>query len=261
MNIIATYNETKAEYRLRRTGEFGVVNLDYLQRWGADYNYVTHKSRPSRNKAGVSILGLPATARFVENNDGGIVSLHRDLQLWMHELCKSRVPSMSDQQAKNSWYSLMEDGKFITDHAGSATHANFVNNTNLLKEPMKLKPMVTGGTILKIKGERRVKGVDCYVIEAVNPTGDYRQYTPQTHWWLFFYPTISRREQVVRPDHALIENLSIPFPQYNEQVILPVFAMAGMNENYVPKDRVTLVSGDFPSPYVGRDIANPYQGR
>jgi hypothetical protein len=168
---------------------------------------------------------------------------------------------MSDAQAKNEWRGLMWGGRMITDHAGSDTHADFVNGNNLDQEPMKLKPMVTGGTVLKIKGERRVGGTDCYVIEAVNPTGNYRQYNPVTHWWLFFYPAISRREQVIRNDYALIENMSIPFGWYSEQTILPVFAMAGMNENYIQKDRVKIIPNDeqLPSPYVGRLNKNPYQ--
>ncbi len=232
----------------RGEGKFGVVNLDFDQRW-EDGTY--RKSRPSRNGSPIYTEGLPATSRFIVSGNSEYVLLKEDLQRWMHDLCKARVPSIGEQEAKDSWKSLMDGGRYITDFAGSDTNADYINGTHLDVEPMKLKPMVTGGALLKIIGERRLGGYDCYVVEAINPTGNYRQYSPATHPHLFFQPTISRREQIVTRWHALIEYLSIPFPQYRDNVILPVFAMAGMNENYIPKFRVRVL-GEYeptPSPY------------
>ncbi len=261
----------------KRIGLFGVVKLDYDQAWiQDDGSIITGKSRPSRNNADDGIRGLPATARFmVENSKRDNISLHQDLQLWMHDLCRQRIPGTSEAEAQKSWGSLTSgsgmSARFFTDFAGSDTHADYVNGNNLDKEPMKGKPLVTGGAILKIIGERRVAGTNCYVVEAINPTGNYRQYNPRDHWWLFFYPTVSAREQVRDAEGNLlyfIEYISEPFPQYKNKTVMPVFATAGENENYIPKGRVKIL-GEYdalPSPFVNSAVpgsetyyyANPY---
>lgn len=249
----------------KRIGVFGVVKLDYDQVWlQDDGSTVTKKSRPSRNGVENRIRGLPATARFmVANPKTDTVSLHQDLQLWMHDLCRRRIPSTPEAQAKMSWRSLTSgsgmSARFFTDFAGSETHADYVNGNNLDKEPMKGKPLVTGGTILKIIGARKVGGTNCHVVEAINPTGNYRQYNPRDHWWLFFYPTVSAREQVKDANGKLlyfIEYISEPFPQYKNNTVMPVLAMAGQNENYIPKGRVRILAENeaLPSPYLNSSV-------
>src|SRR3989304_1725923 len=95
------------------SGKFGVVNLDYDQSWFMDSGqwagkWVTHLSRCTRNGVGGNTInGLPATARFMVG--GGMpdtVELHSDLQLWWHGLCRARIPSTPDEEAKASWRSL-----------------------------------------------------------------------------------------------------------------------------------------------------------
>ena len=250
---------------LKRIGVFGVVKLDYDQSWlQDDGTTVTKKSRPSRNGVENRIRGLPATARFmVTASNGGIVSLHQDLQLWMHDLCRQRIPSTPEAEAKMSWRSLTTgsgmSARFFTDFAGSETHADYVNGNNLNKEPMKGKPLVTGGTILKIIGGRRVGGTDCHVVEAINPTGNYRQYNPRDHWWLFFFPTISARVQVKDASGKFLyflEYISEPFPQYKNKTVMPVLALAGQSENYIPKGRVRILAENepLPSPYLNSSV-------
>lgn len=260
--VVADFGNTQVNYTPNtRVGKFGVVILDYDRvRKRDDGKVVTHKSRPSFNGSPIRTKSLPATARFIVSGSDEYVTLHKDLQLWMHSLSWNRAPSMSEVEAKDSWRSLTWDGRMITDYAGSSTHADYVNGTHLDREPMKLKPMVTGGSIVKIIGERRVKGVDCYIVEAINPTGNYRQYNPTDHWWLFFFPTSSVRDRVITRESAEIENISNPFPQYKDRAILPIFAMAGQNENYIAKDVVRILRGDesLPNPYYPlRD--NPYK--
>lgn len=242
LNIKVSFNFAD---KPRGEGKFGIVKADYDQLW-EDGTF--RKSRPSRNGSSLTTYGLPATARFIVGSGDEYVSLHQDLQVWMHNLCKARVPSIGEQEAKDSWKSLMWGGRYITDFAGSDQNADYINGTHLDVEPMKLKPSVTGGALLKIKGERNLGGYACYIVEAIDPTGDYRQYSPATHPHLFFEPTISRREQIITRWHALIEYLSIPFPQYRDNTILPVFAMAGMNENYLPKFRVKVLDEYEPTP-------------
>lgn len=259
-------------------GIFGVVNLDYDQVWIDDSGKsVTGLSRCTRNGVGgVTINGLPATARFmVAGGMPDTIDLHADLQLWWHGLCRARIPGTSDDEAKKSWRSLTSgsgmQARFMTDYAGTDTHADYVNGANLDKGPAKAKPLVTGGAILKIIGERRVGGTDCYVVETIDPTGNYRQYNPREHWWLFFYPSISLRKPMWDAKGnftKFLEYLSVPFPQYKNLAVVPVFGMAGRAENYQPKNRMRIIdiAQPLPSPYLNstapgyetRFYANPY---
>lgn len=263
------------------SGKFGVVNLNYDQRWVMDDGRVLyHVSRPTRNGTkGVVINGAPDTARFMVA--GGIpdtVDLHSDLQLWWHGLCRERIPGTSDAEAKASWRSLTSgggegggEGRFMTDFAGTDTRADYINGVNLDKGVAKAKPMVCGGAILKIIGERTVGGTDCHVVDAIDPIGNYRQFNPRVHFWLFFYPTISRREPMFDAKGQFIgflEYLSVPFPQYKNKALAPVFGVAGRPNNFIPKDRVRLldINQPLPSPFRNSTVigyetplyANPY---
>lgn len=263
-------------------GTFGVVNLNYDQRWVMDDGRVmVHVSRPTRNGTkGVVINGAPDTARFMVA--GGLpdtVDLHSDLQLWWHSLCRERIPSASDEDAKAAWRSLTsgggtadsKEGRFMTDYAGTDTRADYVTGVNLNSGVAKAKPMVCGGSILKIIGERKVGGTDCYVIEAIDPVANYRQFNPRDHFWLFFYPTISRREPTWDSKGNFVkflEYLSVPFPQYKNKALAPVFGAAGRASNFIQKDRVRLIdiNNPLPSPFRNSTVAgyvtplypNPY---
>ena len=252
------------------SGKFGVVNLDYDQSWFMDSGkwagkWVTHLSRCTRNGVGGNTInGLPATARFMVA--GGIpdtVDLHSDLQLWWHGLCRERIPGTSDEEAKASWRSLTSGtgmaARFMTDFAGTDTHADYVSGHNLDKGPAKAKPMVTGGAILKIIGERVVGGTDCWIVEAIDPVGNYRQFNPRDHFWLFFYPTISLRKPIFDTKGNFVkflEYLSIPFPQYKDNALAPVFGAAGRSENYQPKSRMKIIdiNQPLPSPYLNSTV-------
>lgn len=273
--MLASFDNVKVEYAKvsAREGAFAVVNLDYDQAWlQDDGSVIRHKSRPSRNTSAKNVLGLPATARFVvQAGARDSITLHEDLQWWMHSLCVERVPSINESEAKSSWRSLMSgkdmQARFFTDFAGSETNADYINGTNLDKEAMRGKPLSTGGGVLKILENKRIYrigGTNCYKHEAINPFGNYRQYHPSTHFWLFFYPTTSRREGVITRDRALIENLSIPFSQYRDNAVMPVFGAEGNDFNFVPVDRVRIlgVTEKIPSPYVmpfGQYKPNPYE--
>jgi len=250
-----------------------IVNLDYDQLWEGG---VTRVSRPSRNpNVGISVRGLPATARFlVPAGEKDTIRLHRDLQLWMHKLSSDRIPSTPESEKKSSWRSLMsgkgQQARFFTDFAGSETHADYVNGTNLDKEDMKGKPLVTGGAFLEKIGDDRIGGSDCHVVEAIDPTSDFRKFTPATHPHLFFYPSISAR--VVMRDSknnviGILEYISEPFPQYKNKTVMPVFGGEGKSYAFIPKNRTRLFTGkEIPSPFVQSIVrgwetpfyANPY---
>lgn len=256
MKITVDYSNLSSYVSSQNGDVFGLVNLDYDQSWPAsvveDPNRRFHVSRPTRNDAGRAIKGLPATARFLDDT---LVLMTRDIQFWMHEMCWSRSPSMTEEDAKKSWRSLMTNDRFITNFAGNWTNADYVNGTLLNKEAMRLQPMTCGGAILKIIGETRIAGEDCYIFEAIDCFGDYRSYTPETHPYLFYRPNNSVRVEILDSlgnwTGKYRENKADPFPQYKDNSIIPVFAV-GRSENYLPKWRIRLLSDgeSFPSPFV-----------
>lgn len=235
---------------------YGVVKLDYDQQWPSSVvekpNLRFRVSRPTRNSAARKTKGLPATARF---KDDRTVVLTKDLQEWIHKLCWDKAPGMSEKEAKNAWRSLMADDRYTTNYAGSQTRADYVNGTRLSERPIELQPMTTGGAILKILREQRYFGEDCYVFEAINSLGDYRQYNPTDHPHLFYRPSNSVRVEINdsrgRWTGTWRENKSDPFPQYLGQAIIPIFGV-GQSENYLPKWRVRILQqGEaWPSPFV-----------
>jgi hypothetical protein len=233
----------------RREGTLGVVKLDYNQLWPDNGMY--HVSRPTRTNAPRGANTLPATARFMVDK---VVVMTPDIQAWIHYLCRIRCPELSDAEAKNEWRGLMVSWRAITNKAGSDTHADYINGTNLDAEPMQLQPMAMGGAVVKIIGFKTLQGVDCWEFEAIDCFGNYRQYTPLTHPWLFYQPTSSVRQEIIvnnRWTGGYRENISRPFPQYNEKSILPIFGV-GMNVNYLPKWRIRILNAGepFPSPFV-----------
>jgi hypothetical protein len=161
---------------------------------------------------------------------------------------------MSKTDAIKSWNSLMLGKRAFTNYAGSETHANFVAGTNLDADCMQLQPMACGGAILKKVDRRMIRGADCIGFQAINALGDYRKYNPVDHWWLFFQPTSSVREEIWKNSRwtgTWRENISRPFGQYGGKSILPILAV-GDDVNYIPFWRVRfLLEGEaFPSPFV-----------
>lgn len=245
---------------------YGVVNLDYDQLWPEhvieEPKRRFHVSRPTRNGAVRKFKGLPAVARFMVD---AFVKMNRDIQHWMHGLCVDRVSDIPELEGKNSWASLMADDRFITNFFGSTTCADYINGTNLNKDDMKLQPSACGGAILKITGEGRVRGEDCWEFEAIDCLGDYRQFNPIDHWWKFYFPNNSMRVEIWQKSNGVIvppntsnsqwtgyyrENKADPFPQYRNRSIIPVWAV-GTDKNYLAKWRIRILEpGERPSPFV-----------
>lgn len=258
MNIEVSYKDDSKYFSdkfIKEDEIFGLVYLDYDQHWPAvnipnpDHRF--HVSRPTRNDAGRKTKGLPATARF---KDDATVVMTKDIQLWMHEICWNRS-GQSEADAKKSWRSLMANDRYTTNFAGSDTNADYVNGTLLNKSPMQLQPMTTGGAIVKIIGQRMYFGEDCWIFQAINSLGDYKQFNPVDHPYLFYQPSNSVRVDINdskgRWTGKYRENKSDPFPQYNGKAIIPIFAV-GKTENYLPKWRIrVLAKGEvWPSPFV-----------
>lgn len=237
----------------------------------------TGKSRPTNNGSASNKLGLPDTIKGVqENKVKDFVFLSERMQKWMHKLCWERVPSMSESEAKLSWKSLMNGGggqegsqmsaRAFSDYKGTETNADYINGANLDKDPVAMKSILTGGAWVEIIKYMRINGVEVVKIAAIDPLSEFEQLNPSTHPWLFFYPTISRREKVIEGkdnkfNGRFIENLSIPFPQYKDRAVLPIWAQPGTDYVYMPADR--LIERLSPvNPFRGSSYAypNPYEG-
>lgn len=223
----------------------GKVIRDYDTVWPADEEWpkgITHVSRPTRNKAkkdanGKWIQGLPATAR----SEGGInVVLTERLQKWSHkQSCLNSGLWEGSTYAKSSFASLWRGNAFASDHVGSGTHHDYVNDTNVTAPDMVFKAMATCDATLKILGEKIVSKVLCYVVQAINVlTDDVERYSLRdTHLW--YTPQISRREMRLPWGSWLIENKVIPFSMYYDRSVVWLFST--QDYLYIPKYRVRLV--------------------
>lgn len=259
---------------VKRDQTFGVVNPDYDQIWDVDHNYVTKVSRPSRNKVPYDVPGgraLPATARFFDDTP---VKFTCELQEWVHSICCERLASASDLNKKNWFQSLWRGNAFMSNYAGTDTRKNCIGMTNLGADFPQVQPMATGGTLLLILGENKVRGMDCYIFEAINPLEKFHVYHPKKHKWLFFEPTLSARAPLYDDKGYIVgyeEWYQEPFHHYDEKTIIPIFSFIRDERsstgwvNILDKRRVRILQNDepVPNPYVlrdGRKIPNPYEG-
>lgn len=183
-------------------------------------------SRPEINKAPLSVMGLPETCKLIDSRH---VVLTRDLQeYWYGELCK-RNPNMSEAARKTGWKSLTRGWGAVTNKFGSEGYADYINGTNLDKEPMRLEPIVMGGTILTLLGRARMYSEACYKILTDS-------FTIRTG--MFYTPTISRRDRTV-----------IPFSQFDNPLV-PIMTK-DKQYNYIPQNRVRILEDDeTPSPFI-----------
>jgi len=254
-----------------REGLFGVIKLDYDQRWyNDDGTYVESLSRPTRNGAAMSVRGLPATARFPYVGGAETVILYEPLERWMYSLCGGNDLV--------SWRSLLSGGspesgksaRFFSDFAGTETNRSFILGTNPDAEPIKVKPMGCGGTMIKIIGEMNIGHEEGWVFEAVNPFEDFTKINMVEKFWLSFHPTNSVRIAITDVRGYFVnwlEYISEPFHQFDGRALLPILAQNG-RENYIQKSRVRLLSPTelIPSPYLNSVVSgfetpfypNPY---
>ena len=276
-----------------RDGKFGVVNLDYDQLWIEDDGSVKfHLSRPSKEGKPIDVRGLPATARFPVPKGGyETVTLYEPLERWMYALCKSRA-NMTEAGLFSSWRSLLSGGtpehgnsaRFFSDLAGTETNRSFVLGSNPDAEPIKVKPLACGGTIVKIVGETTVAGQPCWIIDVVDPF-NFQATDPDVHYWRLCYPSISIREPIFKYKNGendsagviftdkYIESISEPFTgQFDGKAVIPMLGKDG--RACIQKVRVKILSPDepLPSPFVNAYVPsappfttnfypNPYGGR
>jgi len=208
----------------------GVKLLDLA--WGKIRCIVLHDiercglSRPEINNASSRTDGLPETCKFVNSNQ---ISLTKELQEYWFDELKKRNPNMSESARKLGWKSMTRGWAAVTNKFGSDKYADYINGTNLNVEPMKLEPIVMGGTILTMLGRERVYGEHCYKVltdSAKVQTG------------LFYTPVNSRRDRTV-----------IAFSQFDNPIV-PIMTK-DKQYNYIPQNRVRILEeGETPSPFL-----------
>lgn len=259
-----------ASYSAGREGKFLVINPDYDQNWGVDFNYAYHVSRNTRNKVpygAVSGLAVPATARFTDDR---FVYFVCDLQYWLHGINAGRAPGVGEERLKADFKSCFRDNAWITNYAGTFTREDCINGSNIGYGWPQIQPMSVGGAVHRLVDETRLD----YLIEAINPQVNFRDYHPTTHWWLFYRPTISAREWIFDSKKNVIERrewFNEPMHFYAENMVMAVFGFiphAGSSTgfvNRVPKYRCRILGAfeSIPNPFImrfGRSMPNPYEG-
>lgn len=216
-------------------------------------------SRPTRDGRRKTVVGLPDTCRTVNMRqladgtwaDMGPVDLTEVWQwAWYNRKFKAVRPEWTKEQLWAAWQSTTKDGRAFTDHVSwSNGYADYVRGVNLGMEPMKLQPIVCGGTILEQAGPLvHIPGAGS-VYPFFTMDGRYDP-DPDSDYW--FPATISRRDGLVtRPDGTFYfqrEDIEIQFDQLGGvDVQVPILANGSIN--YIPADRVREVTPPFPSPY------------
>lgn len=267
----------------KRDGLFLLVKNDYDQVW-PDHGNITRVSRNTRNGVAYgapSGTAVPATARFVDDR---FVEFTCPLQHWIHNLCKEKVRGWTDEELGKTFLSCFRDNVWMSNKAGTWSREDCINKTNIGTGWPQLQPMATGGSLLKFVAQGRVKNEDVYYIEAINPLAEYLIYRPETHPWLFFYPSLSARWWKDREDLTAEKNIlhldkttprqewyQEPMHFYSENTVMAVFGFIADARsstgwvNIVQANRCRFLGDDepVPNPWImrfGRTKSNPYEG-
>lgn len=270
----------------RPPGRYLIVNNDYDQVWTLDDGKVLTKvSRATRNGVAYgapSGKSIPATARFTDDR---FVTFTCPLQEWIHGMCSARAAWMDEDDLKKSFAGYFRDNVWMSNFAGIWSREDCINKTLIGRGFPQLQPMATGGAILKYVSETSKD----YLIEAINPLGDFKKYHWRTHPWLFFTPTMSARYWLERELKEEKENPNYrnpyhvdrvtpkqewyqePIHFYSYMAVMAVFGFITDTRsstgyvNRVPKVRCRFLGDDqpVPNPFImrfGRSMPNPYEG-
>lgn len=285
-NVSLTVNIHKSKpksFLKRPPGTYVLIKNDYDQVW-PDHGNITKVSRNTRNGVAYgapSGTAVPATARFVDDR---FVVFDCALQHWLHNMCSKRAPGWTDEQLKATFASCYRDNVWMSNKAGTWTREDCINGTNIGTGYPQLQPMATGGSVLKVVRLGRFKNEDVFYIEAINPEVEYLIYAPETHPWLFFFPSLSARWWREREDLTSEKNKNHldkttprqewyqePMHFYDEGTVIPVFGFIPDSAsrtgwvNVVQANRCKYLGMEesVPNPWImrfGRSKPNPYEG-
>ena len=159
----------------------------------------------------------------------------------------ARNKNSPEHQYIRWWVSLMKGDRSHTNRYGSDTNYDPISGENEGRELMRYFQVVTGRGVLKLVKNRG----DKFGVEVINMSkGDYRNYHPDTHWWLFDQPIMTGRKQIGTDNKGSPiwdENLIVQFPQFEPTrpimpVILPYDSVGWVTSEYA------RLLGDEPMP-------------
>lgn len=282
MQLEVSIQRKTASVLKRPAGKYLLVNNDYDQVWEDGRTHISRNTRNGVAYGAPSGKAVPATARF---SDDRFVTFTCNLQEWIHGMCSERAPWMSEAERKKDFASCFRDNVWMSNNAGTWSRQDCINKTLIGTGFPQLQPMATGGAVLRYIGETSRD----YIIEAINPLGQFSLYHWTTHPWLFFVPTMSARywlenelkEEKENPNYRnpyhkdrttkKQEWYQEPIHFYSYKTIMAVFGFIPDSRsgtgfvNRVPKMRCRFLGFDepVPNPFImrfGRTAANPYEG-
>lgn len=200
--------------------------------------------------------GLPSTVRLKIFE---YVELTKPIQEWYFNIFSDAAKGTKTlAELKRAWASFWLNGRAFNDGLSpSEGYIDWINNptgqvfgfTGLLsKARFLLKPpegigmnkIICSGAILHIIGEGHIYGENCWKIETFNSSSMDYTATPASHPFQFFSAMNATRD-------SRIEN----FPQLGMLPIPTPIISRGMDYDFIPKDRVRVLSQTetLPPPY------------
>ncbi|HJR80837.1 MAG TPA: hypothetical protein VJ821_12240 [Anaerolineales bacterium] len=231
---------------------------------GRKFGYLLHDyelyglSRPSRNKAARSALGLPETVKVV---DPAFMPMTRAWQnYWADLFSLSRFDklysglSLTEKDIINlAFKSVTKGNRAFTNRRGwDDGYADYINGVNTNADPMEQETINCGGNVVELLSNLiSIGGKDAY--QVVTMDGDQLPPNPlevnhKTAPWLVFKAIISRREGYdPRTDEWAREDLAIPFDQLQGHDV-PIPFMGKGSFNYMEAERIRVLPDRSPAP-------------
>lgn len=234
---------------------------------GRKFGYLLHDydlsglSRPSRNKAARSALGLAETIKALhpvfmplteawQRYWADLFSLSRFDKLYA-ELDSSEINTINV-----AFKSVTKGNRAFTNGRGwDDGYADYINGVNLDATPMEQETINCGGNVVELLSDIiRLGGKDVYQVVTLDgdrPPPNPLEVNHKTTPWLIFKATISRREGYdPRTGKWAREDIVIPFDQLQGHDV-PIPFMGDGPSNYIEAERIrVLPDGAFlPDPY------------
>lgn len=259
--MIANFGDVKAEYKLKPAG---YVRLkDSIELYGKD--------RLTYNEAGKAPnfeeKGVPDVWRIGVDGKRPLdhVALTEDLQHWIFRINLEMYQGArfaSEQAYRDYWRSMPKSnqlvGWFTSVLRGNGSHTNragfgekpkgniparnYISGENPENGVPKFFHIVTGRWVARKSRDvtKNIAGVKCLPLEVINISkGDYRNYHPFTHPYLFDRPLITGRNMVKDPKGGvkILSYFRAPYSQFGNRVTLPVM-LPFDNEGWIPVSQI-----------------------
>lgn len=177
-----------------------------------------------------AVIGLPDQFQLHENI---WIRMTKGVQLWLFDvLCLAAygvLPAMMGasllKTAKAEWKEYLDNGRCFTNRAGTDTHRDYINGTNIGADDMMWEPLILGGNQVDVIGEsvnfpKRYFGVRAsyrhYPLRVLDPL---RLPSPQS---FLLDPCVCHKPTTIKPtgEHGI-------FPQFGGRAVYPLWAVGG----------------------------------